>query len=434
MGSTQNPTSFHISILSGVQGDTRRYRAFHLYEQLSLAGISTTLGHITSSSVIKSIQNVDILILQRVTWDPLIAQVIEEARSHGAIILADVDDLVFRRDSFQWIDSPDFADPIRAKLYNENLERNLLTLQHCDGIIVSTNYLADEVKDLGKPVWIHRNAFSLEMFYYAKKVTQSNQPGNKNIIVGYASGTPTHDRDFQLIQPILFKLLGEYPQLHLNLIGHLNKKYDWGKFADRIHYINFLPWRYLPRSLSQLSINLAPLRLDNPFSQSKSEIKYMEAALVKVPTIASPTEAFRYAISAGHNGFLAFSLDEWEVCLRKLIEDTALRHSIANNAYQDVLQRYAPWVRSEEAIGLINSILKTFRTDSIFLPFTKISSIDEPELFAYLWINKKIEKHPNLIERGLYTLRARGLITLLKEFWIFLRRSLSPIFPFKITR
>jgi hypothetical protein len=50
-----------------------------------------------------------------------------------------------------------------------------------------------------------------------------------------------------------------------------------------------------------LDINLAPLVMDNPFAQSKSEIKYMEAALVRAPTIASPTDAYRFAIRPGEN-------------------------------------------------------------------------------------------------------------------------------------
>ena len=53
-----------------------------------------------------------------------------------------------------------------------------------------------------------------------------------------------------------------------------------------------MPWRKLPEIQVQFDINLAPLEIDNPFGQSKSEIKYVEAALLRVPTIASPSDSY----------------------------------------------------------------------------------------------------------------------------------------------
>ena len=41
-------------------------------------------------------------------------------------------------------------------------------------------------------------------------------------------------------------------------------------------------WRELPWIIAQTDINLAPLEMDNPFCQAKSEIKFVEAALVGV--------------------------------------------------------------------------------------------------------------------------------------------------------
>jgi len=418
-------------ILSGVQGDTRRYRCFHLFEQLCLEDIPCSFTHITSKFVTLSVRKAKFLILQRVTWDACVANLIKEACSQNAIILADLDDLIFLRDSFQWIDSPDFSDPIRAKLYQENLERNRITLEHCDGFIVSTGFLAEQLSSFGKPVWVHRNAFSLEMFACAQEVLFSRSFREDKVILGYASGTPTHDRDFQLIQPVLKELLEEYPHVHLHLIGHVSKKVHWGSASSKVHYLDFVPWRKLPHLLAQFSINLAPLRLDNPFSQSKSEIKYVESALVKVPTIASPTDAFRYAIRHGENGFLADSPEEWESCLRALIENSALRKAMAETAYLDVLERYSPWVRADEAIQLLNTVIATLRPDWQKFPHKRLSPISKPQNYRYLWINLEIEKHPTLLERGLYTLRARGISTLLKEIWIFLRRALSLIIPFR---
>ena len=420
------PIPFDVAILSGVQGDTRRYRAFHLCEQLRLAGISCALEHMALTDLSLLSTNANIYILQRVPWNQHIAAFVEKSHLQGSIILADIDDLVFLQDSFQWIDSPDFVDPVRAQLYQENLERNRITLEHCDGFIVSTAFLAEQLRSFGKPVWVHRNAFSLEMLARSNEALINRSSIEGKVIIGYASGTPTHDRDLQLIQPVLRQLLKEYPHLNIHLIGHVNKKLDWGESSSRVHYLRFVPWRQLPFLIAQFSINLAPLRLDNPFSQSKSEIKYIEAALVKVSTVASPTDAFRYAIQSGHNGFLAASPEQWKTCLQELVEDPSLRMRIAENAYQDVLKRYSPWQRTEEAIQLLNAVSRQLKADAPSFPSLKIEPIIEPKSHVHLWVTGQIEKHPTLFERGLYILKTRGMLTLFKEFWIFLRRTFAP--------
>ncbi|MGB9668931.1 MAG: glycosyltransferase family 4 protein [Anaerolineales bacterium] len=421
-----------ITILSGVQGDTRRYRSFHLFEQLHLVENGCILEHVSSNTAQASAINADILILQRILWDRYSSRSIYKARSHNAIILYDLDDLVFLRESFSWIDSPDFSDQIRATLYQENLERNRQAIEECEGVITSTDYLAQQVQQqFNKNVWVHRNAFSLEMFYRSQEALRFITPHSNEVIIGYASGTPTHDRDFALVQSILKKLLEEYPHLHLHLIGYINNKFDWGKVSQKVRYFKFVPWRELPKLLAQFSINIAPLRLDNPFSQSKSELKYVEAALVKVPTIASPTDAFRFAIRQGENGFLAQVADDWEKSLRELIENPELRIKTGGNAYQDVMERYSPWVRAEEAVKLLNSITQTLRPNWELLPELQIQPILNPKDYQHLWISPDLEKHPTLLERGLYTLHTRGMMILLKEIWIFLRRLFSPIFPFK---
>ena len=48
----------------------------------------------------------------------------------------------------------------------------------------------------------------------------------------------------------------------------------------------------LPALISEVDINLAPL-VDSIFNRAKSEIKWIEAALVKVPTVASKIGAFQ---------------------------------------------------------------------------------------------------------------------------------------------
>lgn len=426
----------NVLILSGVKGDTRRYRSFHPYEQLKLAGINCQLSHITDPRLPTQIKDASITLLHRVTFDPYVETLLKTVQQRDGLVIADVDDLVFDPAAFRWIDSPDFQDPVRADLYQENMHRNLATLEACQAITTSTHFLAGRVRDMDKPVRVHRNAFSLEMLSVSEEAYQYQRPQDGRVVIGYASGTPTHDQDFQTAKPALQHILYRYPETELWIVGPLNPGEDWDNYTSRIKHIKFIPWRELPKLLVRFDINIAPLVTDNPFAQSKSEIKYVEAALVRVPTIASPTEAFQYAIQSGDNGYLAASESEWIEALSELIEQPECRHTTSQRAYTDVIERYHPTVRSKELVDLLNQIHASIRSVPLWSPHSlkQVTASIQTEQGTSTWISQEIERKPSLVKMGMYTLRHRGLRILVMQMWIYLRRLVSPIWPYKRAR
>jgi hypothetical protein len=80
-----------------------------------------------------------------------------------------------------------------------------------------------------------------------------------------------------------------------------------------------VPLEHLSEEISRFDIDLAALEIGNPFCEAKSELKFLEATLVDVPTIASPTGPFRRAFGYGETGFLAATLGEWHETLLQLV-------------------------------------------------------------------------------------------------------------------
>jgi len=425
-----------VLILSEVRGDTRRYRALHLVEQLKLIGIPSRFVQMADPQALQiAKQPWAIAIFQRVGYGRHVDKICKTLADRGTMLLVDFDDLIFDLSAFPYINSPDFSDPVRVRLYKENMLNNREMLDRSEASLASTNFLAERIRQAGKVTWVHRNGFSLEMFAYSEAARlRKTKRSNERVIIGYASGTPTHNRDFELIKPALIKIMRQYPQVELRLIGPIDPGGGWAGISERISQHNLVPWRKLPELLAELDINIAPLFVDNPFSQSKSEIKYMEAAMVETPTVASDTDAFRYAIQHGETGFLAETHDQWVEALSKLIDNLELRTVIARHAYEEVVRSYHPARRADQLSSLLENISMQLRGESFWKtaqPTREALALKANQLqdqqyrlpFAY-------EQPPSLIEMGFYSLRNRGLITLLKHMWIYFRRSLSPLFPF----
>src|SRR5438045_2951691 len=177
---------------------------------------------------------------------------------------------------------------------------------------------------LGKTSFVHRNALSQELIDISEIARLARRPAG-TVRLGYFSGTRTHSLDFGAIASAIANVLVKRPAVRLEVVGPLELPPALGPFSERIHRRPVVPWRDLPALLSGVDVNLAPLELDERFCHAKSELKWFEAAVAGVATIASPTEPFRYAIRDGENGMLAETPEQWDSRLLALVEHGALR-------------------------------------------------------------------------------------------------------------
>jgi glycosyltransferase involved in cell wall biosynthesis len=161
----------------------------------------------------------------------------------------------------------------------------------------------------------------------------------QRVTIGYLSGTPTHDRDFLQAADALLWALDTLPETRLVTVGPVELDPRFERFGERIQRLPLYPWQRLPEVLASIDINIAPLEPDNPFSEAKSCVKYMEAALVGVPTIASPCADFRRTVTPGVTGYLANSPADWREALACLISSADHRAQMGRQARADVLRQ-----------------------------------------------------------------------------------------------
>ena len=108
---------------------------------------------------------------------------------------------------------------------------------------------------------------------------------------------------------------------------------------DKRHYPDFVNWI---QSAISWDIAIAPLADNNNINESKSELKYLEYTALNVPGIYSDVGPYGKCIVNGINGLLVKtnSVEEWEMNMKKLIENKSLREKIHKNAWKDILKNY----------------------------------------------------------------------------------------------
>ncbi|MDQ7084915.1 MAG: glycosyltransferase [Sulfurovum sp.] len=101
-----------------------------------------------------------------------------------------------------------------------------------------------------------------------------------------------------------------------------------------------MPTEQYYKALQSYDINLAPLE-SSVFNDAKSNIKYLEASILGLPTVASDVAEYHSSIIQGMTGFIAQDTASWIDKLEQLIEDKNLRENIAKNAYDAVIKDYS---------------------------------------------------------------------------------------------
>lgn len=341
-----------------------RYRVKHQREQLEL------YGYTTDEVYYKQITNNMIrmyraFVIFRAPLTKELEDFIQKAKALNKKVIFDIDDLVIDTkytNQIPYVQTMPKEDKIN---YDADVNKMGATLKFCDACLTTTKALANELEAYA-PTYINRNTASIEMVQASQKAFETKKD-HETINIGYFSGSITHNADFESILPALQEILQTYKHVELHITGELDLPKELECFKEQIHSHPFMDYKELPKLIAQMDINLAPLT-NTLFNEAKSEIKWIEASLVKVPTIAANFGAFKERIEHRKTGYLCKSLDEWKEALRTLIESKETRLEIANNAYKHCMKHDVTMYTGKNIADIFQSILHP----NICFAFSKI--------------------------------------------------------------
>jgi len=343
---------FIVNHLDGGQ----RYRGFNMSEYLRLSGIESKV--FLDNEIerwIDSIFEYDIMVLYRLFFTPLIRDLILKYREIGMPVIYDIDDYIFDVKALPLLN----VRGVSKDELGQVIQKHRKVLDLCDCCIVPTERLAELSKELGKDTYVIRNGLSQELIDISESA-YSKKPNKDNIVkIGYFSGTTTHDKDFLVAADSILRILKENENVFLCIGGHINIDERFDKFQERIELLPYVDWKLLPYNISIADINIVPLEV-NVFNNSKSELKYFESALLRIPTVASPTESYTFAIRNGINGFIATSKEDWYRYLKILIEDMMLRQKMGEEAYKQALSYYSPEAMSNKILSIYHAVIDKY--------------------------------------------------------------------------
>jgi glycosyltransferase involved in cell wall biosynthesis len=302
------------------------------------------------------LEGAELVVLWRVPYSAHVQGIIDFARERGATVIFDVDDLMFRPE----MAVIDIIDGIRSQKFSELQTQAFFTqigrtLKACDLVTCPTEELAHHARLMGRPAYVLPNGFDEAGHDLARQARRDwREVGDDLLRIGYAGGSRTHQRDFAVAAPAIARVLRANPQARLTVFKDpssgeglvlMHEFPDFAGLEERIEWRDMVPLAALPTEIARFAVNIAPLEADNPFCEAKSELKFFEAALAGVPTIASPSGPFKRAIVEGMTGCLATTEDEWHAALTRLLGDAALRERMAQAAYHVSLGRFGPSAR-----------------------------------------------------------------------------------------
>ncbi len=332
---------------------TFRYRVYNMIQALQASALDVGAACFHTDDIDRLdevIDRADVLVVCRARYTDKLNRAILRARHQGKPVYFDVDDFVFDTDYVNLIVTTldqDLKHPGIWDHWYAYIGRIGATLKLCDAAITTNAFLAGRIAEFaGLPTHVIPNFLNREQMEISTRIFEEKQrrgfQRTEQIYVGYFSGTPTHTRDFQVASSALMDLMEADPRIVLRVVGYMELKDEWRRFASRVEFYPLHDFINLQRLIGLVEINLVPLQ-DNVFTNCKSELKYFEAGIVGTLTVASPIHTYAQAIENGRNGYLARSLD-WGPALETCIARLADYPAMAERAWQDAERRYA-WYR-----------------------------------------------------------------------------------------
>ena len=317
---------------------SRYYRLIPQMRRLQQLGHKVLLEPHDAENIAEKIKWCDIVIFQMIFSQPLM----DLAKRLKKKIIFEMDDLIHivPKDHYSYKETGGIRNKIKWwwRMYR--------VFRLCDLMITTNPTLARKYGWLAKKSFVFRNFIDLP--HWLKEY----HPNTANRIRILWAGSTSHTPDLKMIEPVMKRILEEYPQAQFIYIGQGGIKssdpmaqFVYGKDLfttlpdnQREAMLSYPPnvWPYVLSTL-QADIAIAPLE-KNEFNRHKSTCKYLEYSINKIPAVYSKW-FYGQDIQHGFNGLLADTPEEWYDCLRLLIKNDIMRKEIGNNSFNSVMEK-----------------------------------------------------------------------------------------------
>jgi GT2 family glycosyltransferase/2-polyprenyl-3-methyl-5-hydroxy-6-metoxy-1,4-benzoquinol methylase/glycosyltransferase involved in cell wall biosynthesis len=300
-----------------------RYRCLNACEQLRESGVVANVAHVDDPTVLQRIPAYSVVVLFRLAWSDRVRQLATAARASGAAVAFDVDDLVFDPEIEPQVPFFPRLPPETQAVYRRQFAELRRTLEAADFCLGATPTIARRASASGKKAVVHPNLLSRAYVRLAAAIARARPALLRGPMIGYLSGSNTHDGDLAAIAEPLAQVLTERLDAKLAICGHARLPDPLRTFTDRILRIPYQDHLVYPWLIGRCSTVVAPIERISEFTDAKSALKVFEPGVFGVPVIASPTISYAAAIENGVSGFLAASDADWKDALLRLCQREA---------------------------------------------------------------------------------------------------------------
>lgn len=311
-----------------------RYRSENMIKTINrLPKLNASLFEMVNINVVLSnLYMVDIIIFQRVICYE-IREYLNQIQKKKIPVLYDIDDFVFSSKCKNYVSNKKVCS-YYGKSYEEIIEQ-------VDMIITSTEYLKLRLsEEFSKKIFKINNYMDDFQYSIAKKIRQNKNVNVKQqFIIGYFGGD-THFRDLEMVSPMIVSFLEKHKNAKIKIVGmkEIPLAFKQKDISNQIELIPYMDGYKLMYEYADVNVNIIPLVMDE-FSESRSEIKYFEAASVGVVSIASPTQVYK-KIAEESNSIILSDVNNWSDELEMVYSKKHNMGNMVKNAIKYVESHY----------------------------------------------------------------------------------------------